>query len=152
MAEFDKSAVLSRYGRLPKNDDEIRSYAQAVKIVVGADGQIPPAEAKAMRMGLERLGASKKLVEEIEKFDHSKAKLEDVLKGFRKGGVRARALLRDAIDISQADGHYAKEERNAAAKAAKLLGVDDATLGAIEALVKMEHGVSRLQKALFPRK
>lgn len=61
----DKTAVLSRYGRTPKNDDEIRSYAKAVKIVVGADGQIPAAEAKAMRVGLGRLGASKALYERL---------------------------------------------------------------------------------------
>jgi tellurite resistance protein len=152
MPTYDTHAVKTRYGRLPKSDQQVLAYAKAVKIIVGADGQIPEAEKKAMHKGLEQLGASPEVIQQLEAFDHTSTKLEDVLSGFKKGGLRARALLRDAIDISRADGHYAAEERAAAAKAAKLLGIDDATLHSIEALVEMEHGVSRLRKALFPKK
>jgi tellurite resistance protein len=152
MPTYDAHAVKSRYGRLPKSDQQVLAYAKAVKIIVGADGQIPDAEKKAMRKGLEQLGASQDIVQQMESFDHTSAKLEDVLGGIKKGGLRARALLRDAIDISRADGHYAAEERAAAVKAAKILGIDDVTLHAIEALVEMEHGVNRLRKALFPKK
>ncbi|MCG8424265.1 MAG: TerB family tellurite resistance protein [Proteobacteria bacterium] len=149
---YDASAVKSRYGRLPKTDDQTLNYAKAVKLIVGADGKIPAAEAQALRKGLGRLGATQDLIDEVDKFDHTSAKLEDLLGSMTKGGVRARMLLRDAIEISRADGHYADEERAAAARAAQLLGVDASTLKSIEALVEMEHAVASLRKALFPKK
>jgi len=152
MAKYDETAVKSRYGRAPKDDDLILNYAKAVKAIVGADGSIPASEQKALKKGLERLGASDDVQKTVDGFDPKGAKVEDLLTGFRKGGVRARALLRDAIEISWADGHYAKEEQEATAKAAAALGVDEQTLHSIEALVEMERGVHRLQKVLFPKK
>ena len=151
MASYDATAVQSRYNRLPKSDQQALNYAKAVKVIVGADGEIPEAERKAMQKGLERVGASREVAQEIENFDHAGARLEDLLGDFSQGGFRARALLRDAIEISRADGHYADEERAAAAKAAELLGVEESTLKSIEALVEMEHAVGRLRKALFPK-
>jgi len=152
MSNYDASAVTNRYGRIPKDEDQVRAYAKAVKIIVGADGAIPESEQKAMRKGLKRLGASEQVIGEVDQFDHADAKLEDVLGAVTKGGLRARMLLRDAIEISRADGHYAAEERAAAARAAELLGVDEMTLRSIESLVEMEHAVKRLRKALFPKK
>ena len=152
MANYDTTAVKSRYGRLPKNDAQVLAYAKAVKIIIAADGSVPDAERKAMKKGLTRLGATDEVLAEFDKFDPAKAKLEDVIGGMRKNGFRARALLRDAIEISRADGHYAAEERAAAAKAAELLGVDRAVLHQIEALVELEHAVAHLRKSLFPHK
>ncbi len=152
MADYDANAVRQRYGRLPGNDTVVLNYAKAVKYIVGADGEIPEAEQKAIRRGLQRLGASPNVIAEVEQFDCDGAKLEDLLGVITKGGLRARALLRDAIEISRADGHYAVEEREAAAKAAQLLGVDESTLHMIEALVEMEHAVGRMRKTLFPKK
>ncbi|MCP4657144.1 MAG: hypothetical protein GY856_17180 [bacterium] len=152
MTNYDASAVKDRYGRVPKDDDQVRAYAKAVKIIVGADGAIPEPEQKALCKGLKRLGASEQVVGEIKQFDPIGAKLEDVLGAVTKGGLRARMLLRDGIEISRADGHYAAEERAATARAAEILGVDEMTLRSIESLVEMEHAVKRLRKALFPKK
>jgi tellurite resistance protein len=152
MTTYDATAVQERYGRTPKDDEQVRGYAKSVKIIVGADGAIPEAEQKALRKGLRRLGASEEVIREIEQFDHTGARLEDTLGAVTKGGLRARMLLRDAVEISRADGHYAAEEQAAAAKAAELLGVDQATLRTIESLVEMEHAVKRLRKTLFPKK
>ncbi len=152
MSNYDSSAVKDRYGRVPKDADQVLAYAKAVKIIVGADGAIPEAEQKAMRKGLKRLGASEQVIGEIDQFDHAGTKLEDVLGAVTMGGLRARMLLRDAIEISRADGHYAAQERAATAHAAELLGVDEMTLHSIEALVEMDRAVKRLRKALFPKK
>jgi tellurite resistance protein len=69
----------------------------------------------------------------------------------KPGGLRARMLLRDAIEISRADGHYAQEEKAAVARAAKLLGVSETTVKSIESLVELEHAAKHLRKALFPK-
>ncbi|MBK8938632.1 MAG: hypothetical protein IPM79_13595 [Polyangiaceae bacterium] len=61
-------------------------------------------------------------------------------------------LVRDAVELARADGTYAAKEKAAVAKAAKLVGVDERTLGSIESLVELEHAVKHLKKALFPKK
>lgn len=152
MSQYDANAVRTRYGRLPKSDAEVLAYAKAVKIIIGADGEIAPEEKKAFDKGLARLGASRSVIDELKSFDHAKAKLDDVVGGLRKGGVRARALLRDAIEIASADGVYAKEEREMAHRAATLLGVDHPTLHAIEALVAVERAAAQLRNAVLPKK
>lgn len=152
MTNYDQRAVRKRYGRTPGDDAMTTGYLKAVKIIVGADGAIPAEEQKALEAGMAQLGISDDVRKEIEAFDHANAKLEDVLPGIKQGGLRAKMLLRDAIEIASADGHYAKEEREAAAKAAQLLGVDEGVLKSIEALVELERGARHLRRALFPKK
>jgi tellurite resistance protein len=101
---------------------------------------------------MQRLGLPEATVQEVERFDFKGGKIEDLLPGIKKGGLRARMLLRDAIELSRADGHYAAAEKEAVAKVAKLLGVDQATVKSIEALVELEHAARHLRKALFPKK
>lgn len=152
MSAFDQTAVAQRYGRLPKSDAEALTYLKALKVIVSADGVLAEAEAKALHKGLERIGASKDVAKQIDSFDVKGVSLDSVLPQFKPGGLRARMLLRDAIEISRADGHYAAEEKAAVAKAARLLGVDDMALKAIETLVELEHAAKHLRKALFPKK
>ena len=149
--DLNESRVRARYGRIPQ-DDQVVGYLKALKVIAGADGSIPKAEADALSKGMDRLGVPDATRKEIEAFDFKKAKLEDVLPAMKQGGLRARMLLRDAVDLARADGTYAAKEKAAVAKAAKLLGVDSATLGSIEALVELEHSVAHLRKALFPKK
>ncbi len=148
---MNTSAVKQRYGRLPV-EEVILAYLKAVKIMIGADGEIAPEEMKALQVGMKRLGASDEIKAAIDDFDHSSADLAEVLPNMRKGGLRARMLLRDAIEISSADGVYAAEEKAAVAEAAALLGVGSQLLASIEALVELERGARHLRKALFPTK
>ena len=146
---MNTSAVKQRYGRLPA-EEIIISYLKAVKIMIGADGEIAPEEMKALQAGMKRLGASDEVKATINDFDNEAADLVEVLPSMKKGGLRARMLLRDAIEISSADGVYAVEEKAAVAKAAELLGVGSQLLASIEALVELERGARHLRKALFP--
>lgn len=148
--KYDANAVAQRYGKTP-NDEQALKYLKALKVIVGADGTVAAAEMAALKKGMKRMGASDDLVKQIEEFDIKGVKLESVLPTLTQGGKRARYLLRDAIEISRADGTYADEEKAAVEKAAQLLGVDAATVKSIQALVELEHAVKRLNKALFNR-
>ncbi|MEW6731919.1 MAG: TerB family tellurite resistance protein [Acidobacteriota bacterium] len=150
MIQFEQSAVIKRYGTLPKEEQVIK-YLKALKVIIGADGQIAEAELNALKKGMKRMGAPEDLVRQIEEFDISGVKLESVLPTLTPGGRRARYLLRDAIDISRADGTYAAEEKAAVARAAQLLGVSEEVTRSIEALVELEHAVNHLRKAIFPK-
>ena len=152
MGKYDESAVKERYGRLPKSDDVVLKYLQALKVIIGADGEIAKEEMEALRKGMKMLGASDEIRKQIEDFDFKAAKLENLVPDMKKGGLRARMLIRDGVEISRADGTYAKEEKKAVEKMASLVGVDTQTLKAIESLVELEHAVKHLKKALFPKK
>jgi uncharacterized tellurite resistance protein B-like protein len=148
----NETRVQERYGRLPSSDQQAISYLKALKVIVGADGEIPEAELNAFRKGMQRLGIPDSLVKDVEAFDFKSGRLEDLLPDIRKGGLRARMLLRDAVEVARADGTYAEAEKAAVAKAAQLLGVDEAIVKSIEALVELEHAAKHLRKALFPTK
>lgn len=152
MSSYNEYAVKQRYGRTPSSDDDGIAYLKAVKVIIGADGEIAPGEAKALEAGAKRFGLSAAVKKELDDFDFKSAKLDDVLPSMKKGGLRARMLLRDAIEISSADGTYADEERAAVHQAAEKLGVSAETVKSIEALVELERGVRHLRKTLFPKK
>lgn len=152
MAHFDETAVAQRYGRVPKSDDDAVQYLKALKVIISADGEAHEAELEALRKGFGRLGLTQELAKQVESFDGHGAKLESVLPKMKPGGLRARMLVRDAIELSRADGKYAQEEKAAVAQAAQLLGVDETTVKSIESLVELEHAVKHLSKALFPKK
>jgi tellurite resistance protein len=152
VSEYNELAVKQRYGRLPKSKEMILNYGKALKAIIGADGEIAKEEMEALRKGMITMGAPEDVQKAIEDFDYTTVKIESLFPDMKKGGLRAKMLLRDGIDISRADGHYAKEEKEAVAKMAKAVGVDTQTLKSIEALVEMEHSVDHLRKALFPKK
>lgn len=150
MSGVNEYAVMHRYGQVPR-DDQVLAYLKALKVIIGADGDIADAEWEALVALLREMGASDSVLTAIEEFDNTSAKLEDVLPSMTAGGRRARLLLRDAVEISSADGVYAAEEQAAVKRCAELLKVEDSTLRAIEALVEMEGAVAKLYKSIFLR-
>lgn len=152
MTTYDEKAVKQRYGRTPDSEEQVLAYLKALKIVIGADGEISPEEMDAFNRGMLRLGLPAETAQSIKDFDHTSTTLGEVLDTFKPGGRRARMLLYDCIHVSSSDGVYASEERSAVAQAAELLGIDKGLLQAIEALVDMERGVRHLHRAIFPRK
>lgn len=149
MSKFNENAVKDRYGKAPASEEQALGYLKALKVIIGADGVVDPAEMEALRKGMKRLGASAELTQSIEDFDAQGVSLESVLPNLTSGGKRARLLIRDAIELASADGTYAKEEKAAVHSAASLLGVDDATVRSLQSLVELEHAVKRLRKALL---
>ena len=149
MSNFNENAVKARYGKTPSSEEQALGYLKALKVIIGADGVVDPAELNALRKGMKRLGASADLTQAIEDFDVQGVSLESVLPNLTPGGKRARLLIRDAIELASADGTYAQEEKDAVKRAAGLLGVEDDTVRSLQSLVELEHAVKRLRKALL---
>ncbi len=149
MSQYDTQAVEQRYGRQPKSPEQALNYLKALKCVIAADGDIAEAEWQALLKGMKRVSASDDAIQAITDFDPHSTTLEALLPDFTKGGKRARLLIRDAIEVSRADGHYAQEEKAAVQKMAQILAVEPSVVKSIEALVEMEHAVKRLRKALL---
>jgi tellurite resistance protein len=148
---LNESRVRERYGRMPKSEADVVSYFQALKLIASADGSFPDKEKKALDQGMTRLGVPDAVRKTVTAFDPKGQKLETVLGKFKTGGLRARMLVRDAIELSRADGVYSAKEKAAVAQAAKLVGVDAAMVKTIESLVELEHAVKHLRKSLFPK-
>lgn len=148
MSQYDQTAVKQRYGKTPSVEQSL-GYLKALKVIIGADGDIADAELTALKKGMQRMGATEDVVNTILDFNIQGVSLESVLPDLKKGGKRARMLIRDAVELSGADGVYAKAEKEAVAKAAQLLGVPAETVKALESLVELEHAARRLRKALL---
>jgi tellurite resistance protein len=135
-------------GAKPPAAADMEVYGNVLLAIAGADGEISAREWEFLE-GLGRsLGAPDQQIDKWRKFDYKGANLDSLLQHAHVK-PRGRALLYDAIRVSRADGTYAKEEKAAAARVAKLLGVDAAVLTAIEALVEMETSVRNMRSTLL---
>ncbi|MBS2037899.1 hypothetical protein JST97_23135 [bacterium] len=126
-------------------------YLKALKIVIAADGSVSEKELHALRLGMRYMGVPDSVRQQVEEFDPQEARLLQVLPGFQLGGVEARYLLRDAIELAAADGVYAQAERHAVHRIASILGVSLEVVRMLESLVEFERAARRLKKALLPR-
>lgn len=129
----------------------VLGYLKALKIVIAADGHASDKELQALRLGMRFMGVPDSVREEVEAFDPQEAKLLQVLPGLSLGGLQARYLLRDAIELACSDGIYALAERNAVNRIAAILGISSEVVRSLEALNEMERAAKRLKKALLPR-
>lgn len=143
------SRVSERYSAYIHND-HLLGYLKALKIVIAADENISPKELHALRVGMRFMGVPEEVRQQVEDFDPLEARLLQVLPNFRLGGLEARYLLRDAIELASADGVYSQAERAAVNRIAGLLGVSNELVKALESMVEMERGMRRLKKALLP--
>jgi tellurite resistance protein len=130
----------------PRPDQFIR-FGKAALTIAGADGELSPQELEYFLGMVAAYGAPEPILEEFRKFDYRKAKLEEFLKPGDE--VNGRMLVYDAIRVAHADGSYHQLEKEAAAKMAKLAGIDAQTLGAIEGLVASELALRQLRISLL---
>jgi hypothetical protein len=90
------------------------------------------------------------MLEELANFDPAQGRLEDYLQGdWKHLKAPSRVLLYTAIWFSHADGVYADGERAMAARAARILGIDDDMLAALEGLAEVEWATSAARAALL---
>ena len=60
-------------------------------------------------------------------------------------------MIYDAIKISSVDG-YAAKEREAVSGAARIMGIDGATVALLEGLVEAERGLASIRAKLLAEK
>jgi tellurite resistance protein len=135
------------YGRTPEGAGDPLRYGKILMAIAGADGEVAPREMDALKNIARGLGTPEEIIEEVGKFDYHNAKLEELI----NGETPARALLYDAMVASSADGTYSEREREAAHRAAALLGVDSSVVAAIEGLLNVELSLRKARaELLFP--
>ena len=121
-------------------------FGKAVLVIAAADGVLSDTERNYFLDTARSYGASDSVLEECKKFDPKSVKLDDLLDPEYK--QLARHFVYDAIRVSAADGYHEKEAA-AVRKAAKILGVDDWAVTAIEALIGAEDGLRKARLSLL---
>jgi tellurite resistance protein len=124
--------------------EEARAHLKGVKLIVAADG-FSDAEAAAMHKVMVWTGLPAELIAEVEAWDPSSARLEDILPK-PISPQKAKELLRGAVRIASVDG-YSDAERAKTREAAGVLGVPERVVEVIEALVELERKVEALGHA-----
>lgn len=146
---FHAGAVRQRYNVVPQAG-QAAGYLKAVKSILAAVDGLTTREWDAFVRGMKMLGISDEVQAEVEAFDPTSKTVKELIPDLKPGGIGARMLLRDAIEIEGGDGSYGDSEKATIEKIAAELGVDAITVRSIEALVAMEQAVHRLRSALFP--
>ncbi|NEQ37198.1 MAG: hypothetical protein F6K40_13360 [Okeania sp. SIO3I5] len=85
-------------------------------------------------------------------FDYKNGNLEELIPDINRCDVAfnvPRALIFDAIQMCRADLEFATQEQMAVKKAAKLLGVPDDIVLALNRLVEHEESLNAMRKALL---
>ena len=137
------------YGHVPTetNLDSMQRFGKALMCIVGADGLSPGEREFFIAMG-QTGGVPQEIIDGIVATDVKKESLDALLKGIKDTPL-ARVMLFDAITVAHADGVYSAAEKAEAARAAKLLGIDDSTLATIEGLVEMDENLRRTRASLL---
>lgn len=125
-----------------------KEYGYALLCIAGSDGEVSDPELEWLTIDLaESLGVDMETVADWEEYDFEEGNLEEIFSSIRIASIANfnKVLIYDAIRICSADGHYADEERDKVAEAAKILQVSNEAVLAIEALVDLETAASRLR-------
>lgn len=138
------------HGVTSSDPETMTAYGKLLLAIAGSDGEVSQGEWDCFEGIGRATGVSDEMVNVMKKWDFRSAKIEELAAPVRKAGF-GRAVLYHAVKISRADGTYAKAEKDAAARAAKLLGVDDNTLKLIEQINEAEDAIREMRHAvLYP--
>ena len=136
------------HGVNPEMDPAIMMHvAQALLVIVGADGDVSPKEWERFEARARLYGYPEPAIEQLKAFDYHSGRLEDYVASIRKLGFE-RNVLHDAIVFSYADGYHEKEHQ-AVVRLGELLGLDARIVSAIEGIVQAEEGLQEARLALL---
>jgi hypothetical protein len=141
-----------RYGSVvgqPAPERALR-IGKAIKLIITADGELSGGELSAFADLATMFGAPEELFSQFVAFDPRSTTLQDCLQGLSNDAL-ARRMIYDAIKISSIDG-YAAKEREAVSKAARIMGIDGATVTLLEGLVEAERGLAGIRARLLAEK
>jgi tellurite resistance protein len=122
--------------------------AQALLVIMGADGEISPKEWEAFEKRARMYGYPEPAIAQLKAFDFRSGKLEEYTESIKKLGYE-RNVLHDAIVFSRADGIYHPKEHEAVLRLGHLLGLDPRIVEAIEGIVQAEEGLEAARLAIL---
>lgn len=123
-----------------------QKIAKAILTVAGADGKISEREWTRFTALAARVGMPPEGLEALSGFDAMAADIGDYFDDETR--PMAKLILFEAIKVARADG-YGVDERDAAHRAAKMLGVAPETVTAIEGLVELEEVLAQARMDLL---
>ncbi len=143
----------SIYGYSDIEYEHLLAYGKILISIAGADGEVSDDErgwlldhyAPAMNVPQSITTEWRRIIEDR---TFLAIQFAEQFAALQEPAATAPQILYDAIKMSSADG-YAVDERYAVIQAGKLLGLDDETLNAIENLVKSEHRIDTMRRAIF---
>ena len=136
----------------PVSVDVAKNYVRAIVAIASADGELAQTELDWFVEEQQMLGAPSDFIEEnIIKFDHKNADIEELLSGIHYDFPLnfRRSMLYQAIKMSRADGVYHDKEKAAVARAAQILGIERSVVVSLESLAEIEESADRLRLAIF---
>lgn len=137
--QYDDFFRDERYGLSgPMPHEFAMNVGKAILTVAGAEGSVSASEMGWFLDMVDALGAPPEAVEQFRRFDYKSAKLENLLTPELR--PLARIILFEAMNVARVDGIHDKE-RQAAVKAARVLGVDASFVSAVEAYFSVEEAV-----------
>lgn len=148
MERISNDTIKRVYGLGEIEPADFKRAAFTLMIIIGADEEVAPEEREAFLDLQRRNGAPPELLEELEAFDWSSARLEDHLP-LQLSETWKRILLYDAVRLACADGVYEKREREAARRLTELLELEPEHLAHVEDLIDAELTLQSKRVAFF---
>jgi len=127
-------------------------YGYAMLTIAGADGEVSQAEMNWLINHQRSINVPEEIIEAYKVFDYKNANLEELIPDINRCDVPfnvPRVLIFDAIQMCKADLEFATQEQMAVKKAAKLLGVPDDIVLALNRLVEHEESLNAMRRALL---
>ncbi len=144
--------AMSIFGTIEVSDESITNYGYALLAIAGADHEISELEYQWLQTNFcELLFIPRHVESKFQLFDFRNADIEKILSKINiKSEVNIKMLLiYHSMQMATADNNFHKKERIALEKAAKLLGISEYQVHAIEHLTKVERSLTDMRKALF---
>jgi uncharacterized membrane protein YebE (DUF533 family) len=139
MQAVNEHALIQEYGSKEAFGIEVLSVA-------GADGELSERELTFLLGRAKQFGVSDEGIEQMARFDYRSVDVEAVAQQVPRSW--AKLLLYDAILTARADG-FAEQEREAARRWARALGLDEAVVETIERHLEKEDELRAERIALI---
>lgn len=119
---------------------------KAILTLAAADGELSAREWSKWKLLARIAGQPQSVIDELSRIDFTREKLETYFTPELRPA--ARGILHEAVKVARADG-YAEAERAATRQAARLLGLDEQFVVALEAILDLEDALNRARARLL---
>jgi tellurite resistance protein len=119
---------------------------KAILTIASADGELSDREWSMWKLLARIAGQPQSVIDELSHIDFTRERIETYVTPELRPA--ARGILHEAVKVARVDG-YAEEERQAARRAATILGLDEQFVVALEAFLDMEDALNQARSRLL---